>query len=311
MSGVYIEDREDPRFGPSVRLTNGDVELSIPRSFGPRIMFYGFCGGVNELCSDAPGRMEVGDETWKMVGGHRFWHSPEAFPRTYMPDNEGILIEPVENGLRLIQKEEKWVQVQKELELRLASSGGLVNVIHKLTNKNAWDINLALWGITMMEPGGEEWIPQPDRESGLLCNRHIALWPYTRMDDARLHWGSKYIRMQQDPGKESPCKLGLNSEAGWAAYFNHGNLFLKGFRHDLDQTYPDGGCSYETYTTDFMLEMESLSPLITLKAGESYCHREWWNLVPDVAAPKDEEQMDKLYQEIISENFLNKLYKMT
>lgn len=299
MARVLITEIEDTRFGPSVRLTNCEVELLVPRNFGPRIMSYGFCGGVNELCTQAPRQAQVGEETWKMVGGHRFWHSPEAFPRTYMPDNAAVQIDPVENGLRVIQKEEKWVQVQKEVEVRLALSGGRVSIVHKLTNKNAWDINLALWGITLLEPGGEEWIPQPNRDTGYLSNRHIALWPYTHMDDPRLRWGDKYIRLRQDTGAEAPCKIGLNNEAGWAAYFSRGNMFLKGFSFDKDRSYPDGGCSYETYTTDFMLEMESLSPLATVKAGESFCHQEWWDLIPEIEAPKNEDEMDIVYEKNI------------
>lgn len=299
MAKVFTEEMEQPRFGSSVRLTNGEVELFIPRNFGPRILSYGFCGGVNVLCDHAPVQERVGDETWRMVGGHRFWHSPEAFPRTYMPDNEPVQIALLENGLCVTQKEERWVQVQKELEIRLAPSGGRVDIVHKLTNRNAWDISLALWGITLLEPGGEEWIPQPDRDTGYLSNRHISLWPYTQMDDPRLRWGSKYIRLRQDPEKETPCKIGHNNEAGWAAYFNHGNMFVKGFHHEQDQVYPDGGCSYETYTNETLLEMESLSPLLTVKAGETLSHTEYWDLFPGIAAPENEDEMDTICEQTL------------
>jgi hypothetical protein len=43
--------------------------------------------------------------------------------------------------------------------------------------------------------------------------------------------------------------------------------------------------NYETYTTDFMLEMETLSPLRMLQPGEAMEHMESWQLVPDVSYP--------------------------
>ncbi|CAA7602610.1 Hypothetical protein DEACI_3289 [Acididesulfobacillus acetoxydans] len=294
MAGISAAETEDPTYGAAIRLTNGEVELLIPRNFGPRIMSYGFCGGINMLCAQAHLERKVGDGVWRAVGGHRFWHSPEVFPRTYMPDNDPMEIFQTRNGLRIIQKEEQWTQVQKAVELSLAPSGGRVEIIHKIKNGNAWDISLALWGITMMAPGGEEWIPQPDTDTGYLSNRHISLWPYTRMDDPRLDWGSRYIRLKQEPGIKTPCKLGLNNAAGWASYFNHGNMFIKGFVEAENVTYPDGGCSYETYVNEFMLEMESLSPLVVVKAGESAYHQEFWDLVPGVSAPGSEEEMDQI-----------------
>ncbi|KLU61900.1 hypothetical protein CEB3_c18180 [Peptococcaceae bacterium CEB3] len=295
MTGLSVEEIEHPKYGAGIRLTNGEVELLIPRDFGPRVMFYGFCGGANMLCDEAHLDQQVDDEVWRAVGGHRFWHSPEAFPRTYMPDNEPVEISLTDSGVRIVQKEEKWVQVQKEVELTLAPGGGRVDIVHKMKNGNAWDISLALWGITMMAPGGEEWIPQPNVDTGYLSNRHISLWSYTRMDDPRLGWGSRYIRLKQEPGRKTPCKIGLNNEAGWASYFNHGNMFIKGFVYADGVTYPDGGCSYETYVNEFMLEMESLSPLVTVRAGESAYHKEFWDLIPDVSAPGTEEEMEQIH----------------
>ncbi len=303
MSRVLRQEIEHPRFGPCIQLTNRDVELLVPRNFGPRILYYGLCGGANELCDNAPRQAKVGEEIWQMVGGHRFWHSPEAFPRTYMPDNESVQITLLENGLLVTQKEERWVQVEKELEITLAQSGGQVRIIHKLTNKNAWDINLASWGITLLEQGGEAWIPLPKRDTGYLSNCHLSLWPYSKMDDKRLKWGDRYIRVQQDPRIEAPCKLGLNNEAGWAAYFNRGNMFVKGFNYLHDKTYPDGGCSYETYLNDFMLEMESLSPMTTVKVGETHSHTEYWDLIPGVEAPNNEQDMYDLVQKKASKIF--------
>ena len=52
--------------------------------------------------------------------------------------------------------------------------------------------------------------------------------------------------------------------------------------------YPDGGCSTELYTCHFMLEVESLSPLYTLKSGESAEHTENWELMAENSTNLDD-----------------------
>ena len=44
-----------------------------------------------------------------------------------------------------------------------------------------------------MAPGGKEVVPQGRRDTGLLPNRVVSLWPYSRLDDPRVHWGERYI----------------------------------------------------------------------------------------------------------------------
>jgi hypothetical protein len=109
-----------------------------------------------------------------------------------------------------------------------------------------------------MAIGGKEVIPQTVRDTGLLPNRIVALWPYTNLKDPRVIFGEKYIILQQDPNIKRPLKFGTSNENGWAVYFNNNHLFVKYYTHDNNARYPDFGVSYETYTTDFMLEMESL-----------------------------------------------------
>ncbi|MDK2934920.1 MAG: hypothetical protein PWP27_2730 [Clostridiales bacterium] len=299
MAQVITEEIQHEKFGRLVKISNGIIEIYVPYNFGPRIMHYSFCGESNVFCDDAPAQIKVGEEMWKMMGGHRFWHSPEVFPRTYMPDNQPVTINFIEDGIIVIQETENWVQVQKELEIIIDKKTSCVKVVHKLTNKNAWDIKLALWGLTVMKKGGYEVIPYQNRDTGFLSNRHLALWPYTHIQDKRVNFGKKYIGLSQNPREKQPFKIGINNEAGWAAYFNQGNMFVKKFKHDVDCSYPDGGCSYETYTTDFMLEMESLSPISVVKANTCITHTEYWYLFKDIEIPKSEEEMDIIVKKYI------------
>src|SRR2546430_11260514 len=54
------------------------------------LVHFGFVGSPNEfhLFPDQVG--QKGGTTWRSYGGHRLWHSPEANPRSYQPDNSPI-----------------------------------------------------------------------------------------------------------------------------------------------------------------------------------------------------------------------------
>ena len=153
---------------------------------------------------------------------------------------------------------------------------------------------------SFMAPGGKQVVPHPDRETGLLANRALTLWPYAKMNDHRIYWGDKYIIFTQDPNTQPPFKFGIPNEQGWAAYFNHGNIFVKRYTHVMDAKYPDFGVSYETYTTDFMMEMETLSPFTLLAPDEIISHTEEWDLVDNVSMPSDDEdEIDNLVKKYI------------
>ncbi|WP_071553849.1 hypothetical protein [Neomoorella thermoacetica] len=76
--------------------------------------------------------------------------------------------------------------------------------------------------------------------------------------------------LKQDPKISNPFKLGIANQDGWSIYLNHGNLFIKRFNHQFNVRYPDYGISYETYMNNYMLEMESLSPLTLLEPEADY-----------------------------------------
>ncbi|HCD10114.1 MAG TPA: hypothetical protein DEQ01_07245, partial [Thermoanaerobacter sp.] len=138
------------------------------------------------------------------------------------------------------------------------------------------------WTITVLNTEGIEIIPQPNKDTDLLPNRQIILWPYSKMNDKRVYWGEKYIALKQDPNNKAPFKLGINNQEGWAAYARGGHLFVKRYYPQHDATYPDFGVSFETYTNDWMLEIETLSPFTKLQPGETVEHVEEWELYNNV-----------------------------
>jgi hypothetical protein len=121
----------------------------------------------------------------------------------------------------------------------------------------------------------------------------MAVWPFTDLKDARWSFGSKYITLRQED-KRGPTKIGLAHRQGWVGYLNGGALFVKRFGYEEGKPYPDGGVNFETFTSDDMLEVETLGPLVKLAAGAKVEHTERWEMYAIDGAVKDEADIDKL-----------------
>jgi hypothetical protein len=279
-------------FGRAARLANDRLEVVVTLDIGPRIIRLARPGGENILAEDAPVAEPVGapleDGTWRIYGGHRVWHSPEAYPRSYVPDDTPVeRYEELDGGIRIFQKEEPWVQMAKSLEVRLLEDR--VRVVSTLTNRGAWPVELAVWSLTVGSRGGRLAVPVTQRNTGLLANRHVVMWPDSRMNDPRVYWGQRYTIVTSDPEVSDPFKFGYPDEYGWAAYFNHGECFIKKFEHRRGAAYPDFGCSWEAYTAEWGMELESLSPLTLLAPGNSLSHTDEWFLFAGVSRPDVDE----------------------
>lgn len=283
-----------------IQITNGIVDLIITTDIGPRIIRYGFLGQENEMCEIKSTMGQTGGDDWKMYGGHRLWHSPEEKNRTYEPDNFPVTWVEIKGGIKTVQAIEPRTKIKKEIEITLSHDNSGVNVLHRLTNSGLWPVELSVWSISVMATGGKEVIPQTSTNTGLLPNRIMALWPYTKLNDPRLIFGNKYIVIRQDPDIQRPLKIGTSNENGWAVYFNHNHLFIKYYSHENNAGYPDFGVSYETYANDFMLEMETLSPLTKLDPNSSVEHTEKWELFDNIPMPSDDEdEIDRVLTGII------------
>jgi len=276
-----------------IRLSDGEKELIAMTQYGPRIIRYGFINGPNEFLELESDWNNLDTEEWQIFGGHRLWHSPESEARMAPPDCYPVPYSLIENGFILEQNTEPHTLIQKTMNVTMNSDGS-VEVIHKLTNKGLWPVELACWALSVMAAGGTEVVQYPNRETDLLPNRTLTIWPYSNMSDPRINWGERYIFLRQMELGETKFKIGFPNEHGWAAYFNHNNLFIKKHVHVQTDKYPDSNCSFETYTNEFMLEVETLGPLVLLQPEESEEHYERWELFKDIKCPIDETEMDKI-----------------
>jgi len=279
---VTMQKKEYGGWPNCVALSNGKIELVVTTDVGPRIIRYGFVGGQN-LLNEYPDLLgKTGGDEWRIYGGHRLWHAPEAKPRTYEPDNFPVKHEWNGSVLRLTQDTEKSTGIQKQMEISLNDQTGQVTILHRLTNRNPWTVELAPWALSVMAKSGRAIYPQEAFRAHtdyLLPARPLTLWHYTDMQDPRWTWGTKYIQLRQDPKAKTPQKVGFRNTPGWAAYTLNGDVFIKRFPYTEGASYVDYGCNTETFTNEDMLEIESLGPLVKLDAdGGVVEHVEEWSL---------------------------------
>ncbi|MEK6646933.1 MAG: hypothetical protein AABY84_09705 [Candidatus Firestonebacteria bacterium] len=264
------------------RLANKLVEVVVTSDVGPRIIRYSFLNGDNEFCEYENQLGKTKSKEWMIYGGHRLWHAPEARPRSYSPDNNPVEVKIEKFTIKLTQPVELSTGIQKEIEVTLDKNSTMVTVLHRLTNKNLWPIELSIWALSVMAKGGFAIIPRekyvPHTQS-LLPTMPLVLWSYTDMSDKRWKWGKKYLILHQDECAKNPQKIGARVLAGWAAYSRKNNIFVKFFDYKKDANYPDFGCTVETFTNEDMLELETLGPLTKLEPDASVEHIEKWFLL--------------------------------
>jgi hypothetical protein len=267
----------------NVRLSNGIIELVATLDVGPRIIRFGFPGEANFFKEFPEELGKSGEKDWKIRGGHRFWHAPEAIPRTYVLDNSAVSFEKINDfTMRLIPSAESKNGIQREIEINMDLTRPFVSLAHRITNIGLWPIEVSGWALSAMTEGGIAVIPLP-----LPCPHseypgpayQMSIWSYSDMSDPRLNFQKGYLLLDHAKA-ETPHKLGISVSNAWVAYAVNGMLFIKNFGWSANRKYPDGGCNFESYSEKSFIELESLGPLTLLKPGETVEHLEQWSVYP-------------------------------
>ncbi len=270
----YIE-KTHPVHGRCLFFDNGVIEVGVPLTFGLRICHLSFVGEGNVFYEHpADADFFTTPEGWRLRGGHRLWLAPEG-PEDYAPDNAPITLEKVENGVQITQNEDPLQQVIKQMRIELAEDH--VRVTHRITNTASAVRECALWSISVMAPGGVETVQLHEREGGYDPLHHFTIWDHSSLGDPRAaYFKDKIVLSWQDVDRR--YKLGVGHPVWPVRYENGDTVFVKHYELQEGKPYPDGGMSFETFLSKYMVEVESLSPLHTLAPGACAEHVECWQL---------------------------------
>ncbi len=278
-------------YGKCVEITNGVISAVVTVEIGPRIISFGFTDGQNFMNDnrvllggregDKPYTDLFGEnKRWENLGGHRIWLSPESYPETYTPDDKPCEVVETENGAIFVYAEDSEIGVQKEMEIKMDSDDTNMQVLMRVKNVSDETKEYAIWALSVCSQNGTLVIPMNTVDTDLLPNRRVVLWPYTDPRAENFYWGKKYITVKQIPeGEDYKGKLGVDLNSGTALYVLGDDILCKKYdTNHPDGRYPDGGCSFETYVCNEMIEFETLSELKTVGAGETIEHTEHWSL---------------------------------
>ena len=262
-------------------LSNGRLYLEYLEEAGPRILHLSLAGTDANLMVEVP---DLGMSTpygkFNLYGGHRLWHAPEDMPRSYVPDDEGCSAEPIPDGVQLSGPVEGPTGIKKSIQLQMDPHRAAVTLTHRLENCGLWSVKLAPWALTQLRLGGVAVFPQTQGKldgPGLLPNRNLVLWPYTRLADPRLSLNDDLCLIHADPDAH-PVKIGYLNRAGWAAYLSGGVFFVKRWKPEPEAEHVDFGCNCESYCNDRFIEVETIGPFAPLAPGQSVTHVEEWEL---------------------------------
>lgn len=292
---VKCYETDYKNYGKCLCLDNGNIKLIATIDVGPRIVFFGFCGGENVLFEDIDRNfyeINSGYGVWYAYGGHRIWVAPEVMPETYMPDNARVESSFDNGTLTLTPAETKF---GKQLRIRITMDDSCtVKIENSITNCSDKPAEFAPWSVTGLAAGGTEIIPLCRDDNGFLPNRTMALWSYSDIKDDRFTLADKYALLRQDPSVRKAFKAGFNVTDRQIIYVNGRRIFRMCFDGYKKAEYPDFCCNFETYTNNLFLECELLGELRSYQPGETASISETWEL------SSAEWNSDKVISEFIS-----------
>jgi hypothetical protein len=284
-AAVKVEKTEFKGWRNCYRISNGEVELIVTADVGPRVIRFGFIGGQNLFKEYAEQLGKTGEEKFQLRGGSRVWKAPEDPIATWAPDNVPVEITTNATGLVARAPAEPLSMLQKEIEVSMDRSGTKVTVSNRITNRSLYTLEFSPWVLTMMAQGGMAIAGFPPRGKhpiNLEATNPLVMWAYTNLADKRWKFTKKYLTLQQDPNNSDAQKLGTFNADTWGAYLLNGEAFIKRTKSDPTKTYPDFGCSFETFTNNEFLEIETLGPFTKIAPGQTVQQTEQWGLFRNV-----------------------------
>lgn len=286
---VKVEKVEYKGWKNCYRVSNGEVELIVTGDVGPRVIRFGFVGGQNLFKEYTDQLGKTGEKKFQLRGGDRVWKAPEDPIATWAPDNMPVEISVTGSGLIARAPVEPLTHLQKEIEVKMERTGTNVTVIHRLANQSLFPLEYSVWALTMMAQGGvavSGFPPRGKHPINLEATNPLVMWAYSNLSDKRWTFTRKYLSLRQDPSNSDAQKLGMFNLHTWGAYFLNSEVFIKRTEAVPDTTYPDFGCSFETFTNNEFLELETLAPLKKVEPGKTAELVEYWSLHRNLRLPE-------------------------
>lgn len=284
----------------AVELASPDLHLVVVVSRGPRIAHLSRNGGQNLLLWE-PGRYLRGK--WDLLGGHRCWLTrpgADESEETYAEDSEPCAWDwSPQEGLHVRAPLDSRNGVAKSLTIRPDGRGRMM-VRHRVQNASDLLWSGGIWGLTCTVPSAHSTYHVPLSDGSAWDTAAVTLfrrWGGSHTgnyDDGQLvftHDGA----VVRPTGREN--KWAFRAAPGIVAWHDaaSGILFAKKSARSSGAEYPlDANLALYAGADSFMVEMETMSPFVSLKPREDFVHEELWVLATPERGPPTAAQLTDL-----------------
>lgn len=285
----------------AIELRTRTLRLVAVIARGPRIAFFGTAAGDNLLLW-SPRKYRRG--AWDLMGGHRLWTArpgADESEETYRPDNAAAAATPAHHGFTVTAPIDPETRLHRGFRIR-AVAADRVQIEHFATNTSDMLWSGGLWALTCTRPTATSTYLAPLGDG--------SDWDYATI--VAFHtWGGGHgghgyhdpqfsftrDQLQLRPaGREN--KRMLKADAGILALHDPARnvLFAKHSPYAPPGTYPLGtNLALYVGPDNFMVEMETMGPSLTLKPGETIRHLETWVLRPAGSRPPSSSALRRLF----------------
>ncbi|MDR0751110.1 MAG: hypothetical protein LBF12_00760 [Christensenellaceae bacterium] len=282
-----VVDVVDGFTGRLLKIKEGIIEVHVTLDCGPRIIWLSKEGGDNIMFNDLDEQItkDVSSlygrrKKWRIYGGHRIWLAPET-DETYYPDDEPVRFEVGAKGVKFYPP----VRMINDAQIQLGISFESKNVLKidsEVVYKGDDELKCALWGLSVFKSGGRMRLALNAEDTGYLPNRNIVFWPYSDMKDPRFILTNEFLELKSDKQCEKPFKVGLYQKNFQVDYEIKTELGITKIEKRIisasDGSYPDYSCNFESYISNLIHEIETLTPFSILKNGQNIKQVEYWTI---------------------------------
>jgi hypothetical protein len=280
----------------SIQIENAETVLIVVPAIG-RIMHYQIKNHKNVLWQDRllDGQLipeegtsyDDGPPKWFNFGGDKVWPTEQsefpkingfAWPPDYYFDGSRHQFEILPDGVRMTSPVSRFCGARVIRTIRLDAAGSGVRIEQSLEkvslvhSKDVEPIEFTIWSVTQVQNPKRILVPI-NPKSQFAAGYYTFPNRYKVSDNFSTGDGvGSFI-----PSRKFPQKIGVDS-GNWLAAVWDDQVFAQFFKMDDKGRYPDGGLPVEVYTSPRYTELELLSPLKSLKPGESIHYSIRWEL---------------------------------
>ncbi len=285
----------------AVEITTKKAKLVIATDTGPRVAFFGKKDGANLLFWD---KKELGRNDWKLRGGHRVWPAKPGADESedsYRADNDACEVEEKDGWLYVRGGKDAVTATRRSIGVKVEDDDR-ISVDSVISNESEMLYSCSVWAITCTLPaqGTRYGIPLGDGSEWdsfrLVMFKKWGGGHTSRLNDPQIQVNEEMLIIEPQ-GVET--KRMIECPYGIIAMDTptQDTTFVKRTGYEKAANYPLG-CNIAFYVgpDNFMVEMETMGPELSLKPGEAGHHVESWVLTDKAIGLDKADRLLKLFR---------------